>query len=148
MLYDLYAVDISEFNVRAKPDTNELLEQKLLSLQPIERWWYDCLDRGEFKNGDFHSAYQEEVGCEWTDFLSTDEAIKGVMETAGGKVFRKPNANEVIKVLMKICPSASKGQKNVENVRRRGLKVPPLQQARIEFEKYIGGAVNWLEDEI
>ncbi len=51
MVHDLYAMDLSEFNVRVKPATKELLEQKLSSLPHIERWWHDCLysERSSFR---------------------------------------------------------------------------------------------------
>ena len=147
MVHDLYAMDLSEFNVRAKPATKELLEQKLLSLGPIERWWYDCLDSGAFETSKYPDLLDENDG-EWPDFLSTESAIDGIMHTAGGKIHKKPSANDVVKSLMKICPSIIKGQRKVEGKRRRGLVIPSLQQARAEFEQYIGGAVDWLEDEI
>ncbi len=146
MVHDLYAMDLSEFNVRVKPATKELLEQKLSSLPHIERWWHDCLDCGSFETGKFLSY--DDDGREWTDFLSTDMAIDGIMDTAGGKMFKKPTANDVVKTLMKICPSIIKGQRKVGSVRRRGLVIPSLQQARAEFEQYIGGPVDWLEDEV
>ena len=148
MVHDLYAMDLSEFNVRAKPATKELLEQKLLSLPPIERWWYDCLDSGGFEKEISFLFSLENRNSEWPEFLSTDAAIDGIMNTAGGKIHKKPSANDVVKTLMRICPSIIKRQRKVDGNRRRGLVIPSLQQARAEFEQYIGGPVDWLEDEI
>jgi hypothetical protein len=148
MVHDLYEMDLSEFNVRAKPATKELLEQKLFSLGPIERWWHDFLDSGGVEKEDSFLFSHENRNSEWPEFLSTDAAIDGIMHTAGGKIHQKPSANDVVKALMKICPSIIKGQRKVDGKRRRGLVIPSLQQARAEFGQYIGGAVDWLEDEI
>ena len=50
MVHDLLAMDLSNFNVRAKPNTNELVEQKLHSLEPIGRYWYRRLFPGLFNS--------------------------------------------------------------------------------------------------
>jgi hypothetical protein len=46
MLHDLLHRDISGFEVREIPHTAELVSQKLLSLNSLERWWSAVLDRG------------------------------------------------------------------------------------------------------
>jgi hypothetical protein len=145
MVHDLLTMDLSEFNVRVKPVTKELLEQKLNSLPHIERWWHDCLDCGSFAIGPFTNV--DDDGRQWTDFLSTENAIDGIMNTAGGRIYKKPTAKEVVKTLKKICPSIIQDQRKVGSKRPRGLVLPSLKQARIEFEQYIGGPVDWLEDE-
>jgi len=135
MAQDLLAMDLSDFNVRKKPNTKELLEQKLHSLDPIARWWHDCLDRGAI-------GEDEE---KWPDFVSTANAINGIMEVAGGRIYRKPSALEVVKEMKKLCPSAMQKQKQTKGDRHRGLSLPSLQQARDEFERYIGAEVPWSE---
>ncbi|MFH1218152.1 MAG: primase-helicase family protein [Pseudomonadota bacterium] len=132
MAYDLLAMDLSCFNVRDKPNTNELLEQKLHGLEPIPRWWHDCLYRGAIPEGD-----------KWPEFVSTAKAIEGILQVAGGKIYQKPSAISVVQEMMKLCPSAKSGQKQINHDRHRGLSLPSLQQARVEFEQYIGGAVQW-----
>lgn len=132
MVHDLLAMDLSGFNVRNKPDTKELLEQKLQSLGPIQRWWHDCLCQGEqFSEGG------------WPEFISTEGAITSIWEMAGGKMHKKPAPMDVVQALIKLCPSAEKAQKKEALSRQRGLSLPTLQQARAEFEQYIGGKVNW-----
>jgi hypothetical protein len=133
MVHDLLAMDLTDFNVRAKPNTQELVGQKVHSLVGVARWWYDAL-------------YLGVVGQEWPDFIATDSIIKGVMDMAGRKLYQSPNAAEVIQAMSKLCPSAVKGQKQESLGRHRGLRIPPLAQARAEFEGYIGGAVHWDEE--
>ncbi len=133
MVHDLLAMDLSGFNVRAKPNTQELVAQKLHSLTAIPRWWYDAL-------------YRAELGGEsdWPDFITTENIIRGVLELSGKKLHRNPSAMDVIQAMGKLCPSATKGQKqNTLNTRQRGLLIPALDLARAEFELYIGGTVQW-----
>ena len=133
MVHDLLAMDLSEYEVRAKPDTKELLEQKLKSLGAIPRWWHEALCCGELF-----------AGNDWPEFISTEDIIAGVVDMAGGKIYRKPAAIDVAQEFAKLCPSATKGQKKDGlSGRRRGLCLPPLEQARAEFDQYIGGPVKW-----
>lgn len=134
MMHDLLAMDLLGFNVRAKPNTAALVEQKLLSLGPVERWWYNELSQGGVDDG-------------WLEFRSTTGIIEVVMEFSGGKVFRKPSPVEVVATMKRLCPSAVNKQQKDRFERHRGLGFPGLEQARREFEQYIGGAVVWGADE-
>ncbi len=131
-VHDLLAMDLSGFNVRAKPNTTALLEQKLHSLEPIPRWWHDHLSRDWTSKDD-----------KWPNFISTEDVIDGVMDVVGSRLYRKPAAMDVWQAMAKLCPSASKKQQQEHGYKRRGLSLPPLMQARAEFEQYIGGAVAW-----
>jgi|GEM_PF-354677 len=136
MVHDLLAIDLSGFNVRNKPNTKELVEQKIHSLEPIHRWWHDGLYNGDIARGDT-----------WPEFLSTQEAIDGIIEVNGGRMHKKPSAIIISQALQKLCPSAKQHQQQVQfGGRHRGYLLPPLQQARDEFEKYIGGVVEWPEE--
>jgi len=130
MVHDLLAMDLSSFNVRAKPDTAELLEQKLQSLGPIQRWWYECL---------VHGGMTEDEA--WPDYLATLDAVADIFDLNGGKMFRKCSAIDVANALKKLCPSAAPGQKETDLGRRRGLTLPTLAIARAEFEVFIGASV-------
>lgn len=131
MVHDLLAMDLSGFNVRAKPQTSEFMEQKLRSLDPVERYWYEVL-QGEHKLGDI-----------WPDFIPTGSLIDGVVELSGKRLYRQPSAREIVNVILKMCPSARKGQKQEHLERARGLYLPELSVARAEFEAYVGGSVSW-----
>lgn len=137
MAHDLLAMDLTGFNVRNKPETKELLAQKLQSLGPIARWWHDGL------NGGF--ATEESY---WPSFIGTRAAIDDIVQMAGGKLHQKPSAADVIREMHKLCPSAKQGQKDGDFGRTRGLSLPDIAQARVEFEKHIGGPVEWEQEEI
>lgn len=132
MIYDLLALDISNFNVRSKPSTQGLIDQKLQSLEPIPRWWHNSLIDGGFSEDE-----------KWPDFIKTSTIVNDVFEMAGGRVFRKPGPVEVSRAMGKLCPSASQKQLQNSYDRGRGYSLPPLAQAREEFEDYIGGKIDW-----
>jgi hypothetical protein len=136
LAYDLLSMDLSDFNVRKKPNTQELLEQKLHSLGPIARWWYECLMEG--------SLFEDEE--RWQEFISTENAIEGIMDVAGGRIYRKPGPRDVVQEMKKLCPSAVHTQKQTMRNRHRGFILPSLQQARAEFDQYMGGTIEWPED--
>jgi hypothetical protein len=131
--HDLLEMDLSDFNVRKKPNTNELLEQKLFSLNPFAHWWHECLIQGVIHEDDDW----------WPDFVSTAEAINGIMDVAGGRIYRKPSPRSVVQEMKKLCPSAKNDQKQKYGTRNRGFTLPSLQQARDEFEAYIGAPIEW-----
>lgn len=151
MVHDMLLSDLSGFNVRNKPNTNELMEQKLQSLDSIQRWWYDCLYRGRIRDDD-DSPYVPPRGAVyvpegWPDFISTSTAIEGILRVAGHKVYKKPSAIDVNRALKQLCPSVKQCQHTFQrNERKRGFELPSLEIARREFETFIGGKPIWLED--
>ena len=67
MLHELLHRDIGEFEVRDIPETDELNEQKLLSLDSIVRWWLAVLERGWL----YRSRHGAPWFGEWHDFYTT-----------------------------------------------------------------------------
>ncbi len=130
--FDLMQMDLSSFNVRNKPNTGELLEQKLMSLEPIPRWWHDLLLVGGILDD-----------TDWPDFIRTASIIDGVINVAGSRLYQKPSAQTIAIEMGKLCPSAQKAQRQDSLERSRGYSLPSLQQARAEFEEYIGGSIQW-----
>ncbi len=128
----LLAKDLSKFNVRNKPNTDELTQQKLKSLEPTAQWWYDCLGCGEI-----------DPGMGWPKFVSTNDAIAAVSNASGQKGGHKPSALELVQTIKKLCPSADSAQPLIGKIRKRGLSLPTLKQARHEFESYMGGPIKW-----
>lgn len=59
LLHELLTRDISHFNVRDVPKTEALQEQKLLSLEAMEQWWYTKLQHGRILEE--HAVWEREV---------------------------------------------------------------------------------------
>jgi Family of unknown function (DUF5906) len=72
MLYDLAAMDLGEFRPREVPDTPELADQKLLSLDTPARWWHSVLARGFI----WRSRYGHADFLCWDDFVTTELLVR------------------------------------------------------------------------
>jgi hypothetical protein len=46
LLHTLMTMDLSTFNVRIRPETKALANEKAMSLGPVEAYWYECLRSG------------------------------------------------------------------------------------------------------
>ena len=68
MLHDLLRMDLGDFHPRAVPATTELTEQKLHSLDTLQRWWLTVLDRGFV----WRSRYGHKDFLRWDEFVSTE----------------------------------------------------------------------------
>ena len=68
MIYELKHHDISKFNVRAVPDSDALDEQKQRSLDSIDQWLLEVLERGYV----LRSRFGLEALDQWHEFAATD----------------------------------------------------------------------------
>ncbi len=68
MIHDLLHRDISGFEVRDVPNTAALAEQKRLSMDTLDRWWCEVLERGFV----WKSRYGLAVFNTWDEFCSTE----------------------------------------------------------------------------
>lgn len=135
MAYALMHIDLSDFNVRDKPQTAEFHEQKLLSLRGFEEWWYEHLQVGHIE------GYPV-----WPEFVATSQIVESI-KASDIKIFHALTSHYISKVLQQVCPSANSHQKQSDLSRRRGYLLPPLQQARVEFEAYLNCKINWEDDD-
>ena len=148
LIYYLQRKDLTTFNVRAKPNTNEHLEQKLKSLQGVARYWFEFLVTGTLgeKNGIF---YEEN---DWSEkvFLPSCEIKQRYIEfNRNAERHQTVQIADVTKTIRELCPSArvsrqvSKPTDALKKRQLRGLLLPCLDDARLDFERVIGGKIDW-----
>jgi hypothetical protein len=148
LIYYLQRKDLTTFNVRAKPNTNEHLEQKLKSLQGVARMWYEFLVNGTL--GETARIFDEQDGWSEKVFLSSSE-IKQLYITFNRNAERHHTVQiaDVTKTIRELCPSASvtrqvsKPSGALKGRQLRGLLLPCLDDARLDFERVIGGKIDW-----
>ena len=134
LMHELLERDISNFDVRRRPVTAALIDQRRHSLDDVGRWLDACLQEGFI--GD------PETG--WPEFVPTDDALAMVEEYAGVRRHRKLSRQVVVRRLLELCPSIRQEQRRLPfGGRPRGLVLPSLEVARKEFEQYMGGEVPW-----
>ena len=140
-LYHLKQLDISDFNVNQFPSTSTHKEQKLKSLEGIERFLFEALCVGEQINpAPYHSDLNEP--SEWGDgyWIST-EKVKSALLTFDKHAERyEPLSNkEIISSIKRVIPSVELTRKSdADKMQRRGIEFPSLTRARKDFERAFG----------
>ena len=121
--------------MRAKPNTRELTEQKLQSLEKFPRWWFDCLSQGAI------IQYGNNL---WPEFVSSASLLSLFLEAEKTvRLYKQLIDRDVVAFMSKMCPSANREQGMEGSHRRRGYVLPTLKIARENFEKYIGDKIEW-----
>ena len=144
MVNDLLGLDLTTFNVRERPKTQEHLSQKLQSLDGFERYWYELLQSGILDTGSY-------INCltEWraSVFISTQSLIdKYKASNRNAERYNTVQTNTVNTLIQKLCPSAVKKRSGSSHSQARGFQLPAIQIARREFEIYIGVPLQWDEE--
>jgi len=146
LLYYLLKKDLTQFNVRAKPQTTEQLSQKIKSLQGFERFWYEVLSNPE-RYFNKHNAWDQSV------FIATPELIakyRGYNENS--EKYQPLQTSQVLEAVNRVCPSAVTGiREQVKTYsgkeQQRGIRLPSLDVARNEFSTYLGHDIAWEDEE-
>jgi hypothetical protein len=141
MLYDLLHADLSTFEVRDIPPTAALLEQKLLSMPPVEKWWYQKLWTGRLLTG--HKRWERVVS---RDLLHGDY-IETLREVG---VSHKSMQTELGMQLGKLVPgnihaSPRRRDPAARGGRTRTWSFPTLAECRRFFDRLSRGSHEWPE---
>lgn len=135
--------DISQFNPNLAPKTEALTDQKIETLPPFGKWWFDCLDEEEIMGASsFIEGWPKEISKrEFRDSFGRHCVKKG------WKNWQDSERNLGIS-FKKICPGAkSQKVKKGENDKAQpnGYILPPIEECKAAFEK-IYGKVTWSSD--
>jgi hypothetical protein len=134
MLHDLLQRDLKDFNHRKAPKTAGLIEQKLLSLEPHQQWWFERLQSGTltaFKDDwtcvpktNVHKNYLESVKDTGTTWRASQTALGMHLKA----------------MLPKSYPRSIKSKRIVDNfhVSCAHYQFPPLDVCRKHFENIAG----------
>lgn len=145
LAYYLQRKDISGFNVRVKPKTDEQMTQKLRSLQGFERFWYEVLTSADLDGGSCGSDT-------WTAdvFVSTSSLLSSYRDfDKNAQRHHTVQEAQVADTIRRICPSAKRGRETVGTQsphaqrQRRGFRFPAIKIARDEFSTYLGCDLGW-----
>ena len=143
MVYDLLAMDLSKFNVRIRPNSNELVSQKIDSLPPFHRFWFDCLWNGEYvkisasNNANPHD-WEKDSFWQTKYMLEAYEVFSRSLNR-----YSKIIDKDIAAILKEICPSSKKDRKKDMSSRGWGYVLPAIDMARTEFDAYLNGTTGW-----
>ena len=117
-------------------DTSALLEQKLSSMQPHEKWWYECLLDGEIVQ---HKP--------WDNVITATDLHGAYIEWA-----RKINLNRLMSQtdLIRIIGGMIRGNwtrkrlsKSADNTRPWGYTLPSLEDCRNRMDELLRQPSDW-----
>jgi hypothetical protein len=163
MIHDLCARDISNFEVREVPQTEALAEQKALSLDSLDAWWRDVLNRGFV----LQSRHGLEEFSVWYEFASTqllmasylqwcnkrhvnrpkDVTLLGKRMTEMYGLPNRPGKEEIIGEAETIADREAPWRAVMKKDRPRGYPVGCLSEARGRFTAVRGVDVDQGDDE-
>jgi hypothetical protein len=155
MIHDLLNRDIGEFEVRDIPQTDALADQKMLSLDSLDKWWLAVLERGFV----WESRYGVTDFLTWRPFVSTLLLHKSYLQWCNrNRVSRprdatqlgrrmtemyqqaRPRRDEIIGEIE--ASSGDDGLRVITKYRPHGYDVGRLSEARARFTEVRGVAVD------
>jgi hypothetical protein len=140
MLYDLLAMDLTEFNVRAIPHTAAKAHQQVLSLHGTMSWLYHALQEGLNGNGT--------IGWNQNGFtIAKDTAYELYREFSKQRREWQPEIKDLWakKIRAALGPHVNEVRPTtVAGNRVRSFAFGPLTECRRRFECYIGASnIGW-----
>jgi hypothetical protein len=146
MMFDLMNIDLTDFNVRKRPITEEHLSQRLQSLGGFERFWFEVLQTGYFKRGSYSGVTWKE-----STFISTEYLIEAYKEyDRNANKYQPIQSQQLASTIKSLCPSTEPTRRTNQGSQERGYQLPDLSTARAEFEQTFGPNLIWesLDDEL
>lgn len=131
----LAGLHIDDVDLRTVPKTKALLDHKIESLDDIERWIYDCLERGYIVSDK-----------RWSDPVPTDKLRQSFADHYGHRHDMAANDPRLGTKLKEIFPQMRKERKRFRAASPKYCYVmPSLYECRDDFEVWLGGKIGWLD---
>lgn len=137
LLNYLLKFDLKKADINIAPASEGLAEQKIRSLSPFYEWWLECLKEGRLVYSDFATEWQTEVERD-----HVRNAYRRFVKERGLKLWGE--TDQQLGLCLKNClPSATATRKQNEGTRSRFYLFPDLEQARKEWDTFIGHKSDW-----
>lgn len=130
LLHDLLNRNIADFNPRAVPVTEALIDQKIQSMDDATRWVFNCLARGKW------SAAHDN----WKWDIDRNELYELYISEAPKSGSRKTRAvqTELGRLIGKVFPGSNEGPRiRLAGERVRTYSFRDLETSRRQFAKYM-----------
>ncbi len=151
LLHYLLTYDISDFQVRAVPDTEALAEQKVEGLKNVERWWHGVLQHGAIQG---LGQKQDNIeNGEWVrDKIKVDKHDLRQLYSIWMRT-RRYDGEEVSEMefgkrMKAMLPSLAVSRPRAGSGRVHVFVLPDLMVCREGFEQMIGSRLAWPEDQL
>ncbi len=132
MNYDLTGINLSEF-----PKTAALMESKLHSLSPVQKFWYQILETGDL----------EYPGSGWGDGkIATEKLYESYIKFCNDIGIRHRDTAQLVGTTLKKMVSLTKNRKSRIGCREYEYTFPSLRECRESFDKFVNFNNEWLDD--
>lgn len=152
MLHDLLLRDIEGWAPRDDvPATAALVDQKVMTMDDVERWWYNKLLDGMLPNarGDWHEGaivvIKEHIRADYADFAKDQRVYRPADPVSFGMRLNKLIGGKLENTQVK--PDDADYAVKVDRMgRASATKVPSLADCRAMLEVRLGSKVEWPRD--
>lgn len=133
--------DLKTVDVNRAPKTEGLLEQKVNSLDPVQQWWFDCLSSGQVPNASVAEGWPEKVSKE-----DLKRSLSHHMRERNVRS-RVPTTTAFTQQMKKFGEIDVRHKvKTDSNGWSHAYTIPPLKEARAQWDEYLGGKTDWESD--
>jgi uncharacterized protein DUF5906 len=144
--YDLSAVDLYRV-----PKTEGLLHQKIESMQPHEKWWFECLSEGGISTTDTDTDTWEKWRVNPTIFDGpVAEIEKKKLHASYAQWCKRHNVHSRLmdvrtlhRWLKPLLPGMTESRPGSGSERTRVIGMPSLNAARHAFAERLGQPIEW-----
>lgn len=149
LLHFLLAYDISNFEVRDVPKTAALQDQKLLSMNSDELWWFEKLMEGRLlREQDYweREIQKNELQNDYINFMQRVGIMRKSSPTILGKFLGRVCPGGMPRSYQKMAQVKEQGQYGEEyRVTRRVYfyELPELEKCRNHWDMHYGGPFKW-----
>lgn len=150
LFYDLLHHDLSKINLRNVPQTSSLFDQKIISMNPVEQFWFEILSAGKFYPNDES----------WRTQMQKDQLYELYEKTSGKAGINRRGFEIHLSSQLRnhLCPSLreqrltypvyDENNQYVSSIRKRTWLIPELDVCRREFSQHLNSTIDWLIDDI
>ena len=145
MLYDLLEHDTSKVDVSKIINTSAMLDQKIASMNPVQKFWFEKLRDGRLQDSD----------SDWNEIILSENLYEQYIEFCKKiGVRHRKISKQFGKEVKDLCPDLER--RNIKCMshdtgncmRKWHYQFPPLEVCRNFFEQKTGYELDWDNDKI
>lgn len=140
MFHDLLALNISGVDLRDFPRSNALFDQQLMSMTPIQQWWFECLRFGTTRSDNF--GY--DVSVYWPSQILISDLLTSLNVFLDTMNFKNKYSNTLLgREFRKLCPNIKRQRITDDDERGYHYIMPSLDQCRKHFCTLMKFDIPW-----
>ena len=150
MFHDLLSMDISGVDLRTFEQTAGLFEQKLFSMDTVQKYWFERLSEGAMRPISLGThRYSKYAPDDWSGEINTVDQFNDYIAFAERLKDRYPLCEQQFGLsLSKMCSGITKRRMRLDGGCRAYFRIfPPLEQCRVEFCKLLKMDISWDDDQ-